>query len=178
MTDNQLFILVRDLLLAQMPARGLNGWRVARKFQPLQQGANRAPTVYLFKLPDHRHGSPQRKYVWNVANGSMDATESQQMESSFQVSIHMDEDIAPDALTPNDAANAVAAIMQSDAGLAALRAANVGILRIGAVLNPYNVDDANRFEANSSFDFVLTHRREFTFVTPHAVSIDSSFNRV
>jgi hypothetical protein len=178
MTDNQLFTLVRGILLAQLPTRGLDGWKVARKFQPLQNGANAAPTVYVFKVADKRHGSPQQRAGWNPDTLTMDKVESQQMETTFQASIEMDEGTDANALTPSDAANEVAAIMQSDEALAALQAQGVGILRIGAVLNPYNVNDRNRFDANPSFDFVLTYRRARTATTPHAVSVEGSINRV
>lgn len=179
MTDNQLFTLVRSMLLAQMPARGLAGWEVARSFQPEQQGANTGPTVYLAKIGgDRRVGSPQKLSKWDEVAHVVNTAESQQYESTFQASIDMDESTNPATLTPSDAANIVTDIMQSDEGLAALRAGSVGILRIGDVRNPYNVDDRNRFDANPSFDFVLTYRRGFQQTTPHAVTVESSFNRV
>lgn len=179
MTDNDLFTLVRARLLAQMPGRGLNGWEVARKSQPLQQGPNSAPTVYLVKMGnDQRVGSPRTTYSYDAAGLRMVASESQQMATTFQASIDMDESTDPAALTPSDAANIVAAIMQSDEAVAAFRAAGVGIQRIGQVLNPYNVDDRNRFDLNASFDFVLTYRREFQGTASYAETVESSVNRV
>lgn len=178
MRDNELFALVRSAILAGLAARTMPGYDVARKFQPSHQGQNRQPTVYVFKLLDKLHGSPQRKHVWDEVAQVMTAATSQQCETTFQASIDVDETTDPTALTPSDVANVVAAIMHSDETQAALRAAEVGILRVGEVRNPYNKDDSNRYEANPSFDFVLTYRRTEQATAPYAVGIETSVNRV
>lgn len=178
MNDNELFELVRGIILAALPARGLTGWRVARKYQPAQQGANTAPTVYLFKVLDKRIGSPYRKYDWDETGQRIELGEFQQYESTFQASALVTETTDPTALTPSDALNVVAAIMQADEALAALQAAEAGILRICEVRNPYNTNDANRFQAEPSLDFVLTYKRSFQGTTPFAVTVDSVIDRV
>lgn len=162
MTDNQLFALVKRVIEARLTARGFPGFVVARTHQPDQQGGNTAPTIYLFKVgPDHRHGSPAQGYAWDAVAGSMVATQTQVYESTFQASIDMLESTDPAGFTPSDAINAVADIMQSDAVVAELQAVGVGVLRVSQVLNPYNVNDRDQFDANSSFDFVLTYARGF-----------------
>lgn len=184
MTDNQMFTLVRSIILAGMAARGYamqpaaGGWDVARKFSPVQQGADTEPTVYVFKLFDKRHGTPQVVEVWDVATQEMRQTESTQLETSFQASIQLTETTDPNSLTPSDVANDVCAIMQSDDTLAALSAQGVGIARVADITNPYNADDRARFNASPSFDFVLTHRRSREATTSYAVSVDGSINRV
>jgi hypothetical protein len=162
MTDNQLFAFVKRLIESRLTARGLAGFVIARAYQPDQQGANTAPTIYLFKVgPDRRFGSPRAGYAWDALAGSMVATETQVYESTFQASIDMLESTDPEGLTPSDAINAVAAIMQSDTAVAELQAGGVGVLRVSQVLNPYNVNDRDQFDANSSFDFVLSYERVF-----------------
>jgi hypothetical protein len=179
MNDNQLFTLVRSVILAGLAAREMSGWRVARKFQPKQTGANSTPTVYLFKIGgDRNHGWPQQKYQWNVEAAEMRAENSQVKESTFQASILMDESDDPEALTPSDAINVVCDIMQSDEGLAALRAQGVGILRVGQVTNPYDVNDRGQFDASPSFDFVLTYRRKRQAKADYAVSVEGRIHRV
>jgi hypothetical protein len=178
MTDNQLFALVRTVILTGLAARDLNGWKVARKFQPKQQGANSTPTVYLFKLNDKNIGSPRTAYKWNADLQRMDADDARTYETTFQASILMDETDDADALTPGDVAIEVAAIMQSDEALAALRAAEVGIIRVTDIRNPYDVNDRTQYAADPSFDFVLTHKRRRVYVAPHATSIEGNIHRV
>ncbi len=178
MTDNELFALLRTLILAGLTARGLAGWKVARKFQPAQTGANSAPTVYLFKLFDRRHGSPLERYEWDETAQVMRARSYQTTESTFQASILMDETTDPAALTASDVICMVADIMQLDAGRATLRAQNVGIQRVGEVRNPYDVNDRGQFDASPSFDFVLTYRRSLQATADHAASIEGRINRV
>lgn len=180
MTDNQLFTLVRGALLAAIEARSdLPALRVARSFQPEQQGANSDPTVYVFKLNDKRVGSPWTKYEWNSEFQRMDALDERVYLTTFQASVLMDETTDPDALTPGDVAVELAAIMQSDEALAALRAECVGIVRVGDVVsNPYDVNDRGRFAASPSFDFVLSHKRRREYVAEHATSIEGAIHRV
>lgn len=178
MNDNALFALVRGIILDGIAARGLGMWKVARDFPPDHQGASSTPTVYLHKIIDKRHGFPQRKSQWDQNAQVVNSAESQQYETNLQASVLMQETTDPNALTPSDALNVVAAIMQADEALAALRAQEVGILRVGEVRNPYNKNDANRFQAEPSFDFTLTHRRGWQRTTPVAVSVDGSVNRV
>lgn len=178
MTDNQLFTLVRTVILAGLASREMAGWKVARNFQPKQQGANSAPTVYLFKVGDRRIGSPQEKYEWQTDAAEMRARYYQQYETTLQASILLDESDDPEALTPSDAISVVADIIQTDEGLAALRAGGVGILRVGDVRNPYDVNDRGQFAAGPSFDFVLTYRRTRQATADYAASIDGRIFRV
>lgn len=178
MTDNDLFGLVRRVILAGLVARGLNGWDVARSFEPEQSGQNTAPTVYLFKIGDRRHGSPSQSDKWDETPGIMRRIITQQMETTMQAAVRMDERTDEFALTPSDALLMVADIIQTDEGLAAMRAAGVGILRIADVRNSYNVNDRNQFAADPSFDFVLTYCRTRDATSPHAVSVERSVNRV
>lgn len=178
MTDNELFALARTVILDGLAARGMTGWRVARSFPPTHAGPNSAPTVYLFKVADKRHGWPWRKYEWDEAGQEMLTTEAQQYETTFQASALVVETTDPAALTPSDCLNEVCAIMQADEASAALRAQGVGVLRVGEVRNPYNKNDVNRYEADPSFDFVLTYRRERNATTQYAVSVTGTINRV
>lgn len=174
MKDNDLFTLVRSVILAGLAARGYAGWDVARKFQPVQQGANSAGTVYLFKITDKRYGSPQEVTTWDDAGGVLTRDESQQYTTTLQASVLLTETTDPAALTASDVANDVCAIMQAPDTLAALQAQQVGIFRVTDVRNPYDVNDRNAYAADPSFDFVLTHRREWQTTAPYAVTVDGS----
>jgi hypothetical protein len=178
MTDNELFTVVRSAIRLGLAARGLNGWSVPRKYQPHQQGANSGPSVYLSKVTDKRHGSPRQVNEWDEAAQEMRTTDVQQWETTLQVSVLVDESTDPNALTPSDAATMVCDIMQTESGLASLRALGVGVLRVGVVGNSYNVNDRNQYAADPSFDLVVTHRRSFQAVAPYAVSIVPGIDRV
>lgn len=187
MIDNALFSLVRGVILAGLAARGFAvrandqglGWDVARSYEPDQQGATTQPTVYLFKVGgDKRHGSPQQLDTWDDAAQSMTHFVSQQFETTLQASVLMAESKDPAAYTASDVLNMVADIMQTDEGTQQLRAAQVGILRVAEVRNPYNTNEASQYAAGPSFDFVLTYRRERVSTVPYVVSVDSVINRV
>jgi hypothetical protein len=126
MTDNDLFAMVRDTLKAGFTARGLTNWGFARSFQPRHQSGPSGPTVFLFKVTDHRVGSPQERDVWNAGTGVMDHFVSQQYETTLQASVLVDESSDPAALTPSDALNTVADIIQTDEGRKAFTAAGRG----------------------------------------------------
>lgn len=180
MNDLQLFILLKATMAAGLTRAGVAGVEVKQNFQPIQQGPNTAPTIYLFKIGDRRYGSPRRAYVPNAAPALMDRTETQQMETTFQATALavMGGPNDFNQLTASDLANTVAAIMQSDEGQAQLWAAGVGILRVTDVRNPPFTNDRKQFEFSPSFDFVLTHKRSLVSVAPAVVTTESGFYRV
>lgn len=174
MIDNELFTFVKSAIDQGLAARSVANVKVKRKFQRMQQGAESGAVVYLFKVGDKRVGSPRKADKWNAQTLKMDHTESQTFETTIQASVMVDEDPANVAqLTASDLANIVCDIMQGDDGLAVLRAGKVGVLRVGAVSNPYAVDDRSQYAASPSFDFVLTYRRARVSNVPELKTIDS-----
>lgn len=97
----------------------------------------------------------------------MGYTETQQYQSTFQISALVTQDPSNTAsLTASDICNYAAYVMQSLPAIQALEAMGVGILKIGQIRNPYFSDDRERWEANPSFDFVLTHKQIISSVQP------------
>ena len=180
MNDKQLAALfMAQLLPAIQAASGLAGVKLARNFQPWQQGANSSPYAYFYKVGDHRHGSPQRKDVFDAQANAFTHTEIQQYESTYQFSAWVPQDPKDvTGLTESDILNVVSGIMQSDALLAAFRAQGVGILRVTDVRNPYIVDDHDQFEAVPSFDVTLTHKRTSVSTIPAVAAYDLNLSRV
>lgn len=180
MNDKQLAALFMKQLFPRMQATAdLAGVKLARNYQSRQQGANTAPYVYFFKIGDHRHGSPKRKEVWDVQAGTFTHSELQQYETTYQFSAWIPqtpEDVT--SLTESDILNIVSGIMQSDSLIAAFQAAEVGILRVTDVRNPYIVDDRDQFEAVPSFDVVLTHKRQSASTIPAVVTYEANVSRV
>jgi len=175
MNDVQLQILVTAVLKDGLAARGLPLVGVARAYQPLQQGASYPQGVYFHKLTDKRVGSPRREYAPATLPANMDATEVQQMETTFQVMALVKDETT---YTAGDLVKTCAAIMQGDAGQAQLWAQRVGILRVTDLRNPFFTDDFGQFEASPSFDFVLTHKDAYASIAPAVEIITSGFHRV
>lgn len=175
MNDKQIAMLIMAQIAPLMPA----GVALARNFQPTPQGAATLPYVYFFKIGTHRHGSPQRKDVWNATAQAFDHIESQKCEDTYQFSAWVPQ-VPTDtsALTESDVLNTICGIMQSDTILAAFRAAGVGILRVTDVRNPYIVDDRDRFEAVPTFDIVLTHDRQTVTTLPAVDTYEARVSRV
>ena len=180
MNDKQMAALfMAQLLPAIQAAPGLSGVKLARNFQPRQQGANSSPYAYFYKVGDHRHGSPQRKDVFDAQANAFTHTEIQQYESTYQFSAWVPQDPKDvTGLTESDILNAVSSIMQSDAIISAFNAAGVGILRVTDVRNPYIMDDHDRFEAVPSFDVILTHKRTSVSTIPAVATYESNVSRV
>lgn len=140
---------------------------VKQSYQPVQQGANTAPTIYLFKVSDNRLGFPGRYDCWDEDTQTEVHKEIQQYETTFQLSCWATQDPSNVAsLTASDIANYAVYIMQSETTVTALEAQGFGIYRVGQVRNPSFTDDRDRFEFAPSFDIVITHKQIITTTTP------------
>ena len=166
MLDNELIKLflpiIQNGLAAEFP-----DVVIKQAYQPTQQGINTVPTVYFYKIGDKRYGTHEITDVWNEGDEEEVHTESQQYETTFQISALVLQDVNnTNSYTASDLVNRVSYIMQSDATLATLWAQNVGILRVTDVLNPYFMDDRDQFEASPSFTFTLTHLQTISNIVP------------
>lgn len=176
---------------------------IKQAYQPTRQGVNTVPTIYLYKLFDERIGSPRRRSRWAGAElvtedldgivtedgrpittdggqfGEMGYEEMQQYATHFQLSALATQDPANvESLTASDILNYATAAIQGSAFMDALRAADVGVLRVGQIRNPYFVDDRDRFEASPSFDFILTHKQVIVATAPVVETIETQIIRV
>lgn len=161
MLDNALFALLIATIKGQLATANLPAnLPIVQAFQPTQQGVNTQATAYLYKIGDHRLGTPYRTDAWDVVNGVMMHTELQDYETTFQISALVTQDpLTPTQLTASDVLNQIAYILQSSKTIAALAAQSVGMLRVEEVRNPYFTDDRGRNEASPSFDFVVQHKQ-------------------
>lgn len=168
MLDNALFQLIITALVNGETLMGLAGTPIAQNFQPTQQGVNTQPTVFIYKVGDKSYGFLKRTDLWDSNTSTMVHTESQQYESTFQIStLATQNPKTPNQYTASDIANSCMAIMRSDATRAYLLQNGVGIERPGPeTRNPYFPDDRKRNEASPSFDFVLTHKQIITSSVP------------
>lgn len=178
MTDNELIALVKSTIDAGLAAHGIPLVVVAANYQREQAGADSGPGVYLHKVGDRRYGSAARIYTPDV-DDAMDAKFIQQFETTFQVAALVKQSANdPSQLTASDVLNRVADIMQSDAAIESFKAQKVQILRIMDVTNTYEKDDYDQFEAQPSFDFILTYAREHQATTPAVSTFESGVYRI
>lgn len=177
MVDNQLYKELIQVIKNGLLQYGINA-AVKQANQPTQQGAESAPTIYLTKIFDKRYGFVQREEFWNLEKGMFDHREIQQYESTFQANAFSTQSTGINSVTASDLANYAAGVLQSDFAINALRAHDIGILRVLQVRNPYFTNDKERFEASPSFDFVLTHKQILTAVTPAVVGVEYGIHRV
>lgn len=160
MFDNQLIALIISTIIAGEATAGIPGTPIKQAFQPTQQGVNTQPTAYLHKIGDKRYGSPARRDELNEQTNKLMHIETQQYESSFQISTLATQNPAtPAQYTASDILNLIAYILQSTATIASLEAQGVGIYRVQQVSNPYFNDDRNRSEASPILEFTLTHKQ-------------------
>ncbi len=178
MQDKQLFQNIISVLQTGLTAYGYDDVQIRQSFQPINVGANTAPTLYIHKISDHRYGFPERKDTIE-SDLSLQHSETQLYESMFQITALSIQDPANTAQkTASDIANMAAAIMQSDATNATLLANSISIYRITDVRNPYFVDDKDRFEASPSFDFTLQHEQVIISTTPAVEKFEFNMDAV
>lgn len=157
MLEQALFALVQSTLLAELPA----GVKVKQKTQPTTVGAPSGPVVYMETI------IPARRVGWlgrndrNTPTDDMTHEELQWLETTLQISALAHRDPAdPNFMTLPSAADycqQAADILQGDAGLAALAVQRVRPLRVVASRTVKFVNDYQQYEANPSFDIVLSH---------------------
>ena len=166
-TDNTLIQTFLPIIQAGLINDGFTNVIVGQSNQPTQQGIPTAPYVFFTKIYNKRFGFLRREDRWDAGLAGIVHTESQYLETSFQVSalaLQDPEDIT--IPTASDLVNEVASILQSSVTLQTLNAEGIGILRITDLANPYFSDDRNNFEASPSFDFVLVYLNERTSTSP------------
>lgn len=166
MQDNALIQLFLPLLNTGLTTLGYTEVDVVQSHQPLQTGASTPPIVYFYKISDWRYGFLKRIDVWNSLTSKMIHTETQQYETTFRIHALVLQNPLNPSFTASDLVNSCAAILQSDTTIDTLETQGVGILKIGAVQNPYFTDDRDNFEASPSFDFILTHKQIITVNDP------------
>ena len=179
MTDNELIRLFLPIIQDGLLEGGYNNVDTKQANQPTQQGINTQPTVYFFKVSDHRYGFLRRGDVWDSQANQMVHTELQMYETVFQVSALVAQNPkTPNKYTASDLVNEVAAIMQSDKTREKLWLRGVGILRVIEITNPYFSDDRDQFEASPSFTFTLTYPRARVSANPVIQSFEYDIKRV
>lgn len=171
MNDNVLIANLIAVIGAGLAARSI-AVGIKQSYQPQQQGAPTAPTIFLHKIADSEYGFPQRKDAWNDTTQTMQHTESQWIETTFQVNATATQDPANTTqLTAGDYVKAVGRILGSDVAVTALTALGIGILRIQKIKNTFFTDEKAEYEASPSFDFTVSYLYSETTTEPSATKL-------
>jgi hypothetical protein len=177
-TEAALSILLVSVLNAGLAVRGVAA-TVQKDNQPRQQGVPSAAVILFHHVGTVNVGWPAKQDVWNAANGNFDHIETQRRESRYQIAALAPQTPSdPTKFTPADFVNSAAAIMQSDATIATMLAAQVGLRHITDIRTIYFQDDKDQNEENPSFDIVLSHQDVFTTSTPKVNAVTYNIERV
>ena len=179
MLDNQIIALVKSVVEAQEATATIPGVVIKQAFHPTQQGVNTAPTGYMFKVGDHRLGTPERSDVYDTNSSTIIHTETQQYETMFQMSALSTQDPSNTSqYTSSDILNYIAYCLQSNYAIETFTANGIGIYNVPDVRNPYFMDDRERHQASPSFDFTIVHKQIITSTSNVVQSVNFSFDTV
>jgi hypothetical protein len=170
MLENALMALIRSTLLDGFTAySGYSDILVKQKYQPSTIGVTSAPTIQLHHIHSKRYGVLGREEI-NTATPDFTHVETQWWETTIQVGCTARRDPNdPNFLTLPSALDIVKVasdILQGDRGLALLAVQRVRPLRITQVRDLRFINDSDQYEAQPSFDIVLSHVQITESTTP------------
>lgn len=169
MTDKQLRILLVTHLTAGLLRQGITLPVIAAN-QPTTQGRE-DQGIYFFPISDAASGWQHRAYGEPVG-GVMQATETQTVETAFQVAaLVVDDPESLTSLTALDVLHVARMVIASLPFVESLQSQDVGVQRPTNVRTPYFTNDRDQFEMSPSFDFTVSHKRSIIQSTN---SIDSA----
>lgn len=178
MIERLLFSNIISTIRDGLDANNLTDVQIKQSYQPTQQGANKARTVYLHKITEKRLGSPKTTEFYDQNTSEIIHTETQFYETVFQVNALATQ--APGVITESagDILNIVAYALQSEYGIKKLKQAGIGILRVQGITNTPFLDDRDRYEFSPSFDFTVEHEQVIVSTSEVVQTVDYNINRV
>jgi len=181
MNDNDIFVIIRNILLAGLNTMGISGVQVKQNFQADQGGVPTPPAIFFHKIAANRYGFPGRRSIWNEANQNFDHVETTWRRATYQITglaIQDPSDLSQ--LTAADLVEAASDILQLDAARDMMKAEDesLNIERIQDIRTPYFTDERKRYEQSPSFDFVLSYQKRFVSTAQPVTAKELNFNRV
>lgn len=171
MTENQLIANLFTIIKTGFASRSISVG-MKQSYQPTQQGAPIGPVVFLHKIADNEYGYPQRIDVWNSQTEEMEHTETQNVETTFQVNATCTQIPANTTqLTAGDYVKTAARILGSDTTVVALKALGIGIYRIQKITTTRFTDERAQYEPSPSFDFTVRYQTVETTTLPSAATL-------
>lgn len=146
MTDLQLAALIVARLNARFTAAGY-AMRAKQNFQPIEHGADSAPTMYLHRVGSPKpYGSPHRKSEYNETAGAMRETREQQWSAVWQLTSYSPQSTT-DLAAPTAADLLAFAVdaLTAETFLDQLAAQGAGMLAPSNAGGEYQLGDYDRF---------------------------------
>lgn len=179
MRDNEIFIMLRSLILDMLPDYGITDFGVKQNYQPTQQGRPNQTTLFITKPADKRYGSRRVDVRYDEDQQAIVQTQVQVIESTFRFAVLVSErDPANDTeLTASDVLKAVAALIQSPDFMEAILEHEAQVLRVQEMpATPWS-NDRDRFEFEPALDVVITHKNTHTKQLPAITTVRSGLHR-
>lgn len=172
MLENELIKLIGDTLVDGFSSiAAYADVEIRQKYQPTTIGVTSGPTVHIHHIHDKRYGALRRDESPAPAPSTdMIHTETQWWETTIQIGCTARRNptdlnflTQPSAL---DIVKKASDILQGDRGMGLLAAQRVRPLRITQVRNLRFINDSDQYEAQPSFDIVLSHVQITESTTP------------
>ncbi|MDC9623839.1 hypothetical protein PSI22_19925 [Xenorhabdus sp. XENO-7] len=164
MTDNEVYVVIRQQLLKQLSEANIT-IPVVAGFQSTKQGRE-ASFVMFFPIEEAAHGWQGRNY--HVVGRDANHRETQLVEKTLQVQGVG----AHDTFTANDITATVRMIINSLPFVEALRKQGIGVQRAGNLRTPFFINDQGNYEMSPSFDVKITHPR---VITPNTAAVNALY---
>lgn len=130
--------------------------QIRRGFQPTQQRTPEGFFAFIFQTNNKRYGWQGSNDEYNSGDSVMEHSERYIINKFLQISTQAITKV--DAVTTaGDVAESIAAYLQSQVFVERLLEQEIEILRITEVRHPHFVNDADRYEGDPSFDFVISY---------------------
>ena len=144
---------------------------VKRGFEPTQQKTPVNFFAFIFQINNHRYGAQGHSDKFNPIDNQIDHTERYIINKTLQISTQAITDLDAERTsgdvaerTSGDVAESIAAHLGSQLVIQRLKTQGLGIFRITDVRHPHFDNDVDRYEADPSFDFVLSYTQEIESV--------------
>jgi hypothetical protein len=157
MDDEALYAALRSVLVV-----GIGDVAVRQDYQPSTQGRQAGNALYMHIVTVKRYG--WRKSVDDAFGVH---TETQLIETGVQITAYDPRDDG----YPGDIAALAIDLLQSDEGLAQLRAAGLKPLRVTDVRPPFFTNDREQFEGSPNFDIMVEHESTRVYDVPDALPV-------
>jgi len=171
MQDVDLIDAVASRLEEGLRSIGLTQTLVVQRYQPTQQGVPSEDSVWLEKLFDHVHGSPEINHFFKPLENTYNEMETQVYVTTFQVSALFAQTPGDTSKpTASDVANYLKRFITSRETIRQFKKKGLSFFRVTDVRNVKFSDDMSQFEAFPAFDIAIVHNNSLTSVIGAATS--------
>jgi len=177
MKEKDLIRLILSTARPLLDAAGYSDVPFVQNFQPTQQGRPQSRYLSMNIVVNQRYGSPAKYSQWDGTNYWRIV--EQVIMTTVQINAVVNstpEDVTSD--TASDLLNRFALIMNDWPFQKALIAGGANILRITTVPNPKSDNDRSQWQAEPSFDVILTHTDTVRSAQRQLTAIDVQLKRV